>query len=136
MRMRRHEAREAVLRLLYRLEFKPSSPEELLAEEELDDQAEFIRERLLGILRHREEIDRIIDRRAEGWGIDRLAAVDRNILRLGIYELLHTDVPPEVAIDEAVELAKEYGTENAPKFINGILDRVWKEEGPGNKGAI
>jgi len=127
--MRRHEAREVVLRLLYRLEFKDSPPEELLAEEDLDDQAEFIRERLAGILRHREEIDRIIDRRAEGWGIDRLAAVDRNILRLGIYELLYTDIPPEVAIDEAVELAKEYGTENAPKFINAILDRIQREGG-------
>lgn len=126
--MRRHEAREVVLRLLYRLEFKDTPLEELLSEEDLDDQADFIRGRLAGILAHREEIDGIIDRRAEGWGIDRLATVDRNILRLGIYELLYTDIPPEVAIDEAVELAKEYGTENAPRFINGILDRVWKEE--------
>ncbi|MGY4707249.1 transcription antitermination factor NusB [Candidatus Bipolaricaulota sp. J31] len=131
--MRRHEAREVILRLLYRLEFKDVPLEELLAEEDLDDQADFIRERLAGILAHREEIDGIIDRRAEGWGIDRLATVDRNILRLGIYELLYTDIPPEVAIDEAVELAKAYGTENAPRFINGILDRVWKEEDPGGR---
>lgn len=125
--MRRHEAREVVLRLLYRLEFRKVPAEELLMEEDLDDQGDFIRARLLGILDHREEIDRLIDRRAEGWGIDRLATVDRNILRLGIYELLYTDIPPEVAIDEAVELAKEYGTEHAPSFINAILDRVWKE---------
>ncbi|MCD6540788.1 transcription antitermination factor NusB [Candidatus Bipolaricaulota bacterium] len=129
--MRRHEAREVVLRLLYRLEFKPLPLEALLVEEELNDQADFIRERLVGILQHREEIDGIIDRRAQGWGIDRLATVDRNILRLGIYELLYTDVPPEVAIDEAVELAKEYGTEKAPSFINAILDRVWKEKDGG-----
>ncbi len=129
--MRRHEAREVVLRLLYRLEFKRVPLEELLAEEDLDDQGDFIRERLAGILEHRAEIDGIIDRRAEGWGIDRLATVDRNILRLGIYELLYTDVPPEVVIDEAVELAKEYGTENAPNFINAILDRVWKESDGG-----
>lgn len=129
--MRRHEAREVVLRLLYRLEFKRVPLEELLAEEDLDDQGDFIRERLAGILEHRAEIDGIIDRRAEGWGIDRLATVDRNILRLGIYELLYTDVPPEVVIDEAVELAKEYGTENAPDFINAILDRVWKESDGG-----
>ncbi|RLE31745.1 transcription antitermination factor NusB [Candidatus Acetothermia bacterium] len=129
--MRRHEAREVVLRLLYRLEFKTLPLEALLVEEELNDQADFIRERLVGILQHREEIDGIIDRRAQGWGIDRLATVDRNILRLGIYELLYTDVPPEVAIDEAVELAKEYGTEKAPSFINAILDRVWKEKNGG-----
>jgi len=129
--MRRHEAREVVLRLLYRLEFKTLPLEALLVEEELNDQADFIRERLVGILQHREEIDEIIDRRAQGWGIDRLATVDRNILRLGIYELLYTDVPPEVAIDEAVELAKEYGTEKAPSFINAILDRVWKEKNGG-----
>ena len=120
-----------VLRLLYRLEFKTLPLEALLVEEELNDQADFIRERLVGILQHREEIDGIIDRRAQGWGIDRLATVDRNILRLGIYELLYTDVPPEVAIDEAVELAKEYGTEKAPSFINAILDRVWKEKNGG-----
>lgn len=119
------------MRLLYRLEFKTLPLEALLVEEELNDQADFIRERLVGILQHREEIDRIIDRRAQGWGIDRLATVDRNILRLGIYELLYTDVPPEVAIDEAVELAKEYGTEKAPSFINAILDRVWKEKNGG-----
>jgi len=129
--MRRHEARKVVLRLLYRLEFKTLPLEALLVEEELNDQADFIRERLVGILQHREEIDGIIDRRAQGWGIDRLATVDRNILRLGIYELLYTDVPPEVAIDEAVELAKEYGTEKAPSFINAILDRVWKEKNGG-----
>lgn len=133
--MRRHEAREAILRLLYRLEFKEAPLEELLSEEALDDQEDFVRERLRGIMERREEIDRIIDSRAEGWGIDRLAAVDRNILRLGIYEILYTDVPPEVAIDEAVELAKEYGTENAPAFINAILDRVWKEEKSEGGGA-
>jgi len=58
--------------------------------------------------------------------------VDRNILRLALFELLYTDTPPEVVIDEAVELAKEYGTDNAPKFINGILDRVWKEDACGH----
>ncbi len=118
-----------VLRLLYRLEFKDAPLDELLSEEDLDDQVEFIRERLEGIFYHRREIDAIIDQRAKGWGIDRLAMMDRNILRLGIYELLYTDIPPEVAIDEAVELAKEYGTEKSPGFVNGILDRVWREEG-------
>lgn len=125
----RHKAREAVLRCLYRREFLDLAPDELLSEEQdLGRERGFALALLQGIRDRGPEIDRIIDRRARGWGLDRLALVDRNILRLALYELLYTDTPPEVVIDEAVELAKEYGTEQAPKFINGILDRVWKEE--------
>lgn len=124
----RRQAREAVLRCLYRREFLDLPPEELLAEEgDLGKERGFAQVLLAGIQAHQSEIDRLIDQRAEGWGLDRLALVDRNILRLALFELLYTDTPPEVVIDEAVELAKEYGTEQAPKFINGILDRVWKE---------
>lgn len=124
----RHQAREAVLRCLYRWEFLDLPPEELLAEEGgLGKEQGFAQALLEGIRTHQPEIDRLIDQRAQGWGLDRLALVDRNILRLALFELLYTDTPPEVVIDEAVELAKEYGTEQAPKFINGILDRVWKE---------
>ncbi len=69
----------------------------------------------------------MIGKRTVGWRFERLAFMDRNILRLGTYELLHLpEVPPEVAIDEAVELCKKYGTENAQAFVNGILDRIWK----------
>lgn len=76
---------------------------------------------------HQAEIDSIIDKRAHGWGLDRLPLVDRNLLRLALCELLYTDTPPEVVMNEAVELAKSYGTDQAPAVINGILDRVWKE---------
>ena len=125
----RHQAREAVLRCLYRREFFDLLPEELLAEEEdLKGEAAFAEALLRGVIECQAEIDSVIDRRALGWGLDRLSLVDRNILRIGLYELLYGDTPPEVAIDEAVELAKTYGTEKAPAFINGILDRVWKEE--------
>lgn len=123
----RRRAREAVLRSLYRREFLPEAAVELPAPQRLGKEHEFARDLLLGTIAHQEEIDHIIDRRAQGWGIDRLALVDRNILRLALYELLHSDTPPEVVIDEAVELAKRYGTERAPAFINAILDRVWKE---------
>jgi len=124
----RHQAREAVLRCLYRREFFDLPPEELLAEEDLKGEAAFAEALLRGVIERQPEIDSLIDRRALGWGLDRLSLVDRNILRIGLYELLYGDTPPEVAIDEAVELAKTYGTEKAPAFINGILDRVWKEE--------
>ena len=124
----RHQAREAVLRCLYRREFFDLPPEELLAEEDLKGEAAFAEALLRGVIERQPEIDSLIDRRALGWGLDRLSLVDRNILRISLYELLYGDTPPEVAIDEAVELAKTYGTEKAPAFINGILDRVWKEE--------
>lgn len=123
----RRRAREAVLRSLYRREFLSLSPEELLAEEDVGRETAFARSLLAGIFAHQEEIDRIIDARAVGWRLDRLPLVDRNILRLGLYELLFTDTPPEVVMDEAVELAKAYGTEQAPAVVNGILDREWKE---------
>lgn len=130
----RRKAREAVLRCLYRWEFLKLPPEELLAEVDLPQEAQdFARSLLFGVLAHRDKIDPIIEERAHGWGLDRLPLVDRNILRLGLYELLFTETPPEVVIDEAVELAKAYGTERAPAVINAILDRVWKE---GRRGTL
>lgn len=124
----RRQAREAVLRALYRLEYLPCSPADLLEDEE-PAEIEFARSTLAGVHTHRAEIDPIIDQRALGWGLDRLPVMDRNILRLALYELLFTNTPPEVVMDEAVELAKAYGTDQAPAVINGILDRVWKERG-------
>lgn len=122
----RRQAREAVLQALYRHEYLPSS-DEPVGEGLSPDDREFARALLQGVHAQQGEIDPIIDFRARGWGLDRLPLVDRNILRLGLYELLFTDTPPEVVIDEAVELAKAYGTEHAPAVVNGILDRVWKE---------
>lgn len=120
--MKRRQAREQVLRALFQRDFLG----ELDPEEQPQD--EYARTVLEGIEAHRAEIDLLIEERAEGWHLERLHAVDRNILRLAIYELLYRDdVPPEVAIDEAVELAKRYGTERSPAFINGILDHIYKE---------
>ena len=87
-----------------------------------------------GVLNHKEEIDRLIHERAWGFGLDRLPLVDRNILRLGLFELLYTDTPAEVVINEAVELAKLYGTERAKAMVNAILDRVHKEKQSGALG--
>ncbi|MFH1610064.1 MAG: transcription antitermination factor NusB [Candidatus Bipolaricaulota bacterium] len=129
----RRQAREAVLRCLYRHEYLPLPPDELLGDEECGGEAAFARALLSGVFDHKAEIDRIINERALGWGLDRLPMVDRNVLRLALYELLYADTPPEVVIDEAVELAKDYGTERAPAVINGILDRVWKERDAGQK---
>jgi len=78
-----------------------------------------------GVTTHREELDALITRHSEHWRLERMAAVDRNLLRLAAYELLYEPkIPPKVVINEAVELAKLYGTEDSGAFVNGILDRI------------
>jgi N utilization substance protein B len=78
-----------------------------------------------GTLEHRAEADEIIKKHAKNWELHRIAAVDRNILRLAIYEMLHrSDIPPVVSINEAVDIAKKFSTQDSGKFVNGILDKV------------
>jgi len=133
--MQRREAREFVLSALYQREFTGTDLGALLEEAEPGDQAAYIASTFGGILERREEIDALIGERTVGWRFERLALIDRNILRLGVYELLFADdVPAEVAMDEAVELAKRFGTEQARLFVNGILDRLWKAAGDGDAG--
>lgn len=122
----RRAARERILKLLFQRDFRSVSLTELLEEQPTDDP--YVREVIGGLEEKLTEIDRIIAQRAEGWRLERLHSVDRNILRLAVYELCYReDIPPQVAINEAVELAKKYGGEHSPAFINGILDRIWKE---------
>jgi len=79
-------------------------------------------------LEHRDEADALIKKHAKNWDLPRMAAVDRNILRLAIYEMLHRDdIPPVVSINEAVDIAKKFSTEDSGKFVNGILDKVKSE---------
>jgi len=96
----------------------------------------FMRKLLLGILNKQKKIDDIIEKAAPDWPIEKIALVDRNILRIGLYELLFEDraqVPAKVAINEAIELAKTYGGETSGKFINGVLGAVYKELGEPGK---
>jgi len=126
--MQRREAREFLLSALYRCEFLPATLEELFEETDPQDQRAYIETVYNGIRDRQPEIDHMLGEKTIGWKFERLALLDRNILRIGVYELLYfDDVPPEVALDQAVELAKKFGTEQARKFINGILDRIWKE---------
>ena len=86
-----------------------------------------------GIVQHMKEIDKIITASAPQWPIDQISIIDRNVLRLGLYELLYEDktaVPPKVAINEAIELAKSFGGDSSGKFINGVLGTVYKEISP------
>ena len=96
----------------------------------LDDRATaFTRELVEGVVAHGAELDKLIEQHATGWSLDRIAPLERNILRVALYELLHRpDVPDEVAIDEAVEAAKELCSADAPGFVNGILGTVQREE--------
>ena len=89
---------------------------------------DYTKEVLTGIEREKDAIDKLIKDACDNWRLDRITYVDINILRLGIYEMLFSeDVPPKVAIDEAIEIAKKYGNEDSREFINGVLDRVLKD---------
>lgn len=92
-------------------------------DEELRDLA---RSLVAGVRRNRQELDELLSRTADNWSLRRMAATDRNVLRLGAYEILYTETPGRVAINEAVELAKRFGTSNSAQFVNGILDRLLK----------
>jgi N utilization substance protein B len=123
--MRRTDQRRAAVFALYQADVTGRPPEELV-----DHTAKpFTRELVEGVQAHREELDALIERYAEGWSLDRIAPLERNILRVALYELLHRDdVPAEVAIDEAVESAKEFASSDAPGFVNGILGSVQRQE--------
>ncbi|MBX6352929.1 MAG: transcription antitermination factor NusB [Thermoflavifilum sp.] len=128
--MRRHEARQCALQALFAVDLGRSPAEtavdHVLAEREADDDGRrYVRRLVDGTLSHRREIDDLLASRIEGWTLDRLAAVDRNILRLAVYELkFEPDLDVPTVINEAVELAKEFGTQESGRFVNGVLSRV------------
>jgi N utilization substance protein B len=101
-----------------KIELPPPTVEEVAVRE-------FAEPLIRGTLEHRDEADELIKRFAKNWDLHRMAAVDRNILRLAVYEMLHReDIPPVVSINEAVDIAKKFSTEDSGKFVNGILDKV------------
>jgi transcription antitermination protein NusB len=133
---RRRQSREAALQLLYALDITRANVREMLRagwtekmlSPELRDFATIL---VTGVIEHRDEIDACIQECSTNWSLERIGLVERNILRFAIYELCFLpDIPPNVTINEAVEVAKKYGTEEAPAFINGILDRVKHAVGP------
>lgn len=135
--MHRREAREFLLNALYQQEFVERSISEMLSEIDPGDQRDYIEQAFIGITTRRGEIDDLIGQHTVGWRFERLALIDRNILRLGVFEILYLpSIPPEVAINESVELCKKYGTERAQVFVNGILDRIWKETKDEDSAAL
>lgn len=131
---RRSRAREVVLQVLYREDLNP--------QRDFDSMQDFIKGRLheevdlvtfalslvTGVLRNRAELDQLLEQRAEHWSLDRMAVTDRNVLRLGAFEILYTQTPGRVVINEAVELARRFGTQQSSQFVNGILDRFLQKQ--------
>lgn len=120
----RRRSRERALELAYEAESKGLLPADLLSELVVAP-ADFALQLVLGLTQYLVEVDQLVSEHSAGWAIDRMPAVDRCILRIGTYELLaELDVPVAVVIDEAVELAKEYSTEDSGRFVNGVLAAI------------
>ena len=128
----RHKARECALQMLFAADVAGSTPESLtgsywkeLGDESIDDKTrQFANELVLGTLDNLSDIDDKIRTRAEHWRIERMAIVDRNVLRLAVFEFLYRDTPNTVAINEALETARRFSSFEATQFINGILDAI------------
>ena len=131
----RRKARECALQMLFAADVAQTAPDELvktywaeLGETDIEDSArEFATRLAVGTLAHTDELDERIRLRAEHWRIARMAIVDRNILRLAVYEFLHETTPRTVAINEALEIARRFSTYEATQFINGILDAIKRD---------
>jgi N utilization substance protein B len=126
---RRSRAREVAFQILYQDDFNPEvnpADSDALLRRRLrsPDLREFARDLVAGVRRYRQQIDHLLEQTAANWSLERMAATDRNVLRLGAYEIMHADTPYRVAINEAVELAKRFGSAHSAQFVNGILDRL------------
>jgi N utilization substance protein B len=134
---RRRKAREVALQFLYQLDQTGADHSEPFEDEfwrrhPVDDEARaFAASLVRGAMAQRAKIDAVIGESTEHWDLQRMAVVDRNILRMAVYELLYEpSVPGKVAINEAIEIAKKFGTAESSRFINGVLDRVHRELRP------
>lgn len=128
----RRNARIVVVQILYQddvnPEHNPAWDEEWMKRRlRHPELVAFAKSLLAGVRLYQREIDDRLSALAENWSLSRMAITDRNILRLGAYELLYTDTPPRVVIDEAVELAKLFGSQQSGPFVNGILDRLYRD---------
>jgi transcription antitermination protein NusB len=130
----RSKARKRAVDLLYEADLRGADPVSTLAERiALADPpiSDYTVELVEGVTEHRQAIDELLASYAEGWTLERMPGVDRAVLRVGLYELLWSaDVPDAVAIDEAVELAKALSTDESPRFVNGLLGRVLRNQLP------
>ena len=137
MKSRRSQARETALQMLYQQDLNPDMQADTVLEliqERLPDESlsRFAWKLFAGVMECRPTLDARIEETAANWALKRMAPTDRNVLRLGAFELLYTDTPPRVVLDEALELAKRYGSAQSSQFVNGILDRLM----PAGRGPV
>lgn len=132
---KRTKAREHALKILYAIDITGDAPKECIdtywqTNEESDTEVKsFANSIVLGTANNGKAIDKMISKYATNWQLDRMAVIDRNILRLATYELLFADeIPPKVTINEAIDIAKRYGDSDSGKFVNGVLDKINKSE--------
>ncbi len=135
---KRRIAREKALQILYATEMNPDAFQELITNfyDDLsgENEREFSRSLARNVVRNQEELDKLIESKASNWELDRIALIDRLLLRIGIAEILYfPDIPPKVSINEVIEIAKEFSTSKSSRFINGILDAVLNDLKSQNK---
>jgi N utilization substance protein B len=130
---KRRKSRECALQVLFQLNITKQEAIKALSQFQehfsSDGEAdEFLKRLVLGVLEHRQELDRLIEQYSENWRLDRINIIERNILRMALFELLYCEeIPPKVTINEAIDLGKRYGSGDSGGFINGILDRIQNE---------
>lgn len=140
----RHLARSIAMQTLYEWDFRHDRKDQIdaIIKKNLEEfgpgleETAFVKQLIQGVMMHQKEIDAIIEKAAPEWPISQIAAVDRSVLRIGLYELLYEnrdEVPPKVAINEAIELAKSFGGESSGRFVNGVLGTVYREIGEPGK---
>jgi len=133
---KRTQAREYALQILYQADIRKDSEDKILTDfwkglEVEPEVSDFASKLVIGTLRNMKKLDEMISKYASNWKLNRMAVIDRNVLRMAAYELLFCeDIPPKVSINEAVDLAKKFGDTESGKFVNGILDKINKEEPP------
>ncbi len=131
--MNRHLSRTIAMQSLYEWDFRPESDPYQIAHRNTervgeDADIEFINKLIEGVIKHQPDIDTAISKAAPEWPIEQISVVDKTVLRVAIYELLYEqEIPPKVAINEAVELGKTFGGENSSKFINGVLGTLYRQ---------
>ena len=128
-------ARESALKILYAIDITKEDPDECinnywLSQDKINVEVKnFADDIVSGVCNNMARIDSVVSKSATNWELDRMAVIDRNILRLGAYELMFMeDIPPKVAINEAIDIAKRYGDKDSGKFVNGVLDKINKEK--------
>ena len=131
---KRTKARESALKILYAIDITGDEPKKCIdtywkdSEEKDAEVKTFANSLVLGTVNNAKEIDEVISERATNWQLNRMAVIDRNILRFAAYELLFADeIPPKVTINEAIDIAKRYGDSESGKFVNGVLDKINKD---------